>query len=138
MSSWTIAHQAPLPMEFSRQEFWSRWPFPSPGDLPNPEIQPLFLSDQFGKVTWGTREVVKSKNNPRKAFCVYKVPATSPPLSDSQLGLFIYCPRPGHLPGRPALTQRSWPFTWALFRQLLPLCAASRALPTVSACIAPQ
>ncbi|KAI4538887.1 hypothetical protein MG293_011154 [Ovis ammon polii] len=40
--------------------------------------------------------------------------------------------------GRPALTQRSWPFTWALFRQLLQLCAASRALPAVSACIAPQ
>ena len=30
---WTVAHQAPLSMEFSRQEYWSRLPVPSPGDL---------------------------------------------------------------------------------------------------------
>ena len=34
-----IAHQAPLSMGFSRQEYWSRLPFPSPGDLPNPGIK---------------------------------------------------------------------------------------------------
>ena len=37
---WTIAHQAPLSMGFSRQEYWSGLPFPSPGDLPNPGIEP--------------------------------------------------------------------------------------------------
>ena len=37
---WTIAHQAPLSMGFSRQEYWSRLPFPSPGDLPDPGIKP--------------------------------------------------------------------------------------------------
>ena len=37
---WTGAHQAPLPMEFSRQEYWSGFPCPSPGDLPNPGIEP--------------------------------------------------------------------------------------------------
>ena len=36
---WTIAHQAPLSMEFSRQEYWSRLPFPPPVDLPNPGIK---------------------------------------------------------------------------------------------------
>ena len=36
---WTVAHDAPLSMEFSRQEYWSRLPFPSPGDLPNPGIK---------------------------------------------------------------------------------------------------
>ena len=36
---WTVAHQAPLSMDFSRQEYWSGLPFPSPGDLPNPEIE---------------------------------------------------------------------------------------------------
>ena len=36
---WTTAHQAPLSMEFARQEYWSRWPFPSPRDLPDPEIK---------------------------------------------------------------------------------------------------
>ena len=37
---WTVAHQAPLTMKFSRQEYWSGLPFPSPGDLPNPGIKP--------------------------------------------------------------------------------------------------
>ena len=37
---WTIAHQAPLSMGFSRQEYWSGLPFPSPGDLPNSGIEP--------------------------------------------------------------------------------------------------
>ena len=36
---WIVALQAPLPMEFSRQEYWSGLPFPSPGDLPNPGIK---------------------------------------------------------------------------------------------------
>ena len=34
MTRWTVAHQAPLPMEFSRQEYWSGLPFPTPEDLP--------------------------------------------------------------------------------------------------------
>ena len=38
---WTVAHQAPPSMKFSRQEYWSGLPFPSPGDLPNPGIEPL-------------------------------------------------------------------------------------------------
>ena len=37
---WTVAHQAPLSMGFSRQEYWSGLPFPFPGDLPNPGIEP--------------------------------------------------------------------------------------------------
>ena len=48
---WTVTHQAPQSMEFSRQEYWGKkgekkkeyWsglPFPSPGDLPNPRIKP--------------------------------------------------------------------------------------------------
>ena len=36
---WTVAHQAPPSMEFSRQEYWSGLPFPSPGDLPDPGIE---------------------------------------------------------------------------------------------------
>ena len=36
---WTVAYQGPLSMGFSRQEYWSRLPFPSPGDLPNPGIE---------------------------------------------------------------------------------------------------
>ena len=37
---WTVVSQAPLSMGFSRQYYWSGLPFPSPGDLPNPEIKP--------------------------------------------------------------------------------------------------
>ena len=37
---WTVAHQASPSMGFSRQEYWSGLPFPSPGDLPNPGIEP--------------------------------------------------------------------------------------------------
>ena len=40
---WTIAHQAPLSMEFPRQEYWSGLPFPTPRDLSNPGIQPVSL-----------------------------------------------------------------------------------------------
>ena len=36
---WTVAHQAPLSMGFSRQEYWSELPCPPPGDLPNPGIE---------------------------------------------------------------------------------------------------
>ena len=39
-SPWPITHQAPLSMGFSRQEYWSGLPFPSPGDLPDPGIKP--------------------------------------------------------------------------------------------------
>ena len=38
---WTVARKVPLSMGFSRQEFWSGLPFPSPGDLPDPGIKPM-------------------------------------------------------------------------------------------------
>ena len=41
---WTVAYQAPLSMEFSRQEYWSGLPFPSLGDLPDPGIEPTSLA----------------------------------------------------------------------------------------------
>ena len=40
---WTIAHQTPLSMGFSRREYWSRFPYPPPGDLPDPGIEPMSL-----------------------------------------------------------------------------------------------
>ena len=39
-ASQTVAHQAPLSMGFPRQEYWSGLPFPPPGDLPNPRMEP--------------------------------------------------------------------------------------------------
>ena len=44
MTPWTVAHQAPLSMGFSRQEYWSGLPFISPGDLPDPGLEPASLA----------------------------------------------------------------------------------------------
>ena len=41
VTPWTVAHQVPLSMEFSRQEYWSGLPFPSPGDLPDSRMEPV-------------------------------------------------------------------------------------------------
>ena len=41
---WTVACQAPLSMEFSRQEYWNGLPCPPPGDLPDPGIKPVSLT----------------------------------------------------------------------------------------------
>ena len=57
MTPWTVAHQAPLSMGPSRQEYWSEWPFLSPGDRPNPGIKPsspalagrFFTAEPLGK-----------------------------------------------------------------------------------------
>ena len=46
VTPWIVAHQAPLSVEFSRQEYRSELPFPSPGDLPNPGIKPGSLELQ--------------------------------------------------------------------------------------------
>ena len=54
---WTLAHQVPLSMGFSRQEYWSGLPFPLPGDLPNPGMElespalagGFFITEQPGK-----------------------------------------------------------------------------------------
>ena len=48
---WTVAHQAPLSMGFSRHEYWSGFPFPSPGDLPDPGIEPSSLAFQADALT---------------------------------------------------------------------------------------
>ena len=64
VTSWTVAYQASLSMGFSRQEYWSELPFPSPGDLPDPEIEPMspaleadaLTSEPPGKPSKGIRE----------------------------------------------------------------------------------
>ena len=50
-TSWPVAHQSPLSMGFSRQEYWSGLPFPSPGDLPNPGIEPRSPAPQADALT---------------------------------------------------------------------------------------
>ena len=54
-----VAHQAPLSMRFSRQEYWNGLPFPSPGDLPDPGIEPgspMFQADPLPSEPSGQRE----------------------------------------------------------------------------------
>ena len=60
---WTVAHQAPLSMGFPRQEYWSVFPCPPPGDLPDPEIEPKYptspeLTSGFltTSAAWGRRQ----------------------------------------------------------------------------------
>ena len=56
------ARQAPLSLEFSRQEYWSELPFPSPGDLPNPGIEPRFPALAGGFLTTETGTVTHEKS----------------------------------------------------------------------------
>ena len=44
MTPWTVAHQAPLPMEASREEYWNGVQFPTLGDLPNQGIEPTSVA----------------------------------------------------------------------------------------------
>ena len=71
---WTAAHQAPLSMGFSRQQYWNGWPCPPPGDLPDPGIEPTsptfgqifyHLSHQGNPTTKEVQEIYLSSNNPK-------------------------------------------------------------------------
>ena len=76
---WTAACQAPLSMEFSRQEYWSGLLFPSPGDLPDPGIEPeshalqtdSLLTEPLGKITMMNR---MSKNTVSFKEVIYFFP----------------------------------------------------------------
>ena len=54
VTPWTVACQAPLSMEFSRQEYWSGLPVPSPGDLPSPGMEPRSPAWQADSLTLGS------------------------------------------------------------------------------------
>ena len=65
VTPWNVARQAPLSMEFSRQEYWSELPFPLPGNLPDPGIEPMspvspLLADRFF-TSLASREAPMSK-----------------------------------------------------------------------------
>ena len=63
---WTVAFLAPLLMEFSRQEYWSGFPFPTPGNLPDPgiELRSLVSPELTGEffTNWATREAPHIKS----------------------------------------------------------------------------
>ena len=57
VTPWTVAHQAPLSIKSPRHEYWSRFPCPPPGDLPNPGIEPraYCVAGRFF-IIWASRE----------------------------------------------------------------------------------
>ena len=59
VTPWTVAHQASLSIEFSRQEYWSGLPFPSPEDLPDPGIEPWSPASQQTLYHLSYREVLE-------------------------------------------------------------------------------
>ena len=70
VTPWTAACQAPLSMGFSRQEYWSGLPFPSPGDLPDPGIEPMSPSLQADSLPAVMREGPRRRGFPsHKHWC---------------------------------------------------------------------
>ena len=117
-----IAHQAPVFMEFSRQEYWSGLPFPSPGDLPDPGIEPRsptlqadsLLSGPPRKPWWATKALA-----PTMTYLGVTLPPPAPdPCSHRQ------APNPSILSKYPLLASTlvqvlvSWfPANWSSYHQ---------------------
>ena len=71
MTPWTVARQTPLSMEFSRQEYWSGLPFPSPGDLPDSGMEPAcdsLPSEPPGKFQSEIKVVPKFESNRKRTL----------------------------------------------------------------------
>ena len=69
---WTVAYQAPPSMGFSRQEYWSGLPFPFPGDLPDPGIEPGFPAFQADALTSEPPgKLLKIKKNKNKNHALF-------------------------------------------------------------------
>ena len=68
---WTIVCQAPLSMEFSRQEYWGGFPFPSPGDVPNTRLNPYLLHWQLGSV------LLSHKGSPPQTYYLLNLSSAS-------------------------------------------------------------
>ena len=67
----TVALQVPLSMEFSRQGYWSGLPFPSPGDLPDPGIEPESLALAGGFFTTSTTFKIQINHSKILSFIYY-------------------------------------------------------------------
>ena len=88
MTPWTIAHQAPLSRGFCRQVYWSRLPFPPPGDLPDPGIEPTAPVLQMDSLPlshwgspWGRIKIHKSQNKEHRRWRSTWAGSAMPPTS---------------------------------------------------------
>ena len=110
-TSWTLTYQAPLTMQFSRQGYWSGLPFPSPGDLPNPGIEPVcpalqadaLPSEPPGQVSeYKTRLKKLTRCGDLKLTCSYKLHVSKiPSWNYRQHFWYLFCiasPLPVDLP----------------------------------------
>ena len=82
------SHQGPRPMQFSRQQYWSSWPFPPPGDLSNPGIEPMSPAApalQANSVLWSHR--VKICIRRLKYICPAPAPSHTPCILAGRGGL---------------------------------------------------
>ena len=102
--SWTVAHHAPLSMRFSRQKYWSRMPFTTPGHLPNSGIEPTALVSSAWPVrSFTTSLPVKCERHflPSQMlspFCLKSTDLIS--VTVDYYYFFIYCSR---------VVSQSWP-----------------------------
>ena len=110
MTPRTVAHQVPLSMEFSRQEYWSELPFPSPGNLPNPGIEPRSPTLQADSLPIKSPRKTSSESCSVLSDSLQRHGLYSPGSSPGQntgLGSFFPSPadlpNPGIKPGSPAL-----------------------------------
>ena len=95
---WTVAYQAPSPMEFSRQEYWSGLPFPSPGHLPDPGIEPgspalqtdSLPSEPPGKPYKAIKNIVGSIYRHCCCLVAKSCPALCNPIDCSPLGSSVH------------------------------------------------
>ena len=87
---WTVAYQAPPSLGFSRQEYWSGLPFPSPGDLPNPGIEPgspTLQADSLHTTDWMV--LVKNvKNSPNPTYFASGLGTGWCIMDDNEYGLW--------------------------------------------------
>ena len=118
VTSWTVAHQAPLSMGFPRQEYQSGLPFPSRGDLPSPRIEPP--SPASGgrffttSTTWEARSHSKWSLNSLLLSLI--VVMQEPRERGKEKSPYLYC---GKTPLRPAASGMLRVRVWALYSEAL-------------------
>ena len=98
MTPWTVPHQAPLSMGFSRQEYWSGLPFPFPRDLPHPGIEPGSPTLQANSLPTEARgRLFKLEDNCFRVLCRFL-------LHNEVKQLYVYTdPLPPELPSSPCI-----------------------------------
>ena len=88
---WTVTYKAPPSMGFSRQEYWSGLPFPSPGDLPNPGIEPRSPALQADALTSEPPGRSTGYNSPKyySGICCIAQLVKNPPAMQETLTQFL-------------------------------------------------